>query len=246
MNVTKFNVSSESSVKYDLGLRAYMLQIFNYMTLALIATGFAAILASSEAFMKSVYYTQDSQGAFGISPIGWVIQLAPLFLVFFISFRIRSLSLKTAQLTFWIYSLLVGLSLGPLFYAYTGESIARAFFITAAVFGAMSIYGYSTYRDLTSLGSFLIMGLVGIIIASLVNIFLQSSAVNFAVSILGVIIFTGLTAYDVQKIKNMYFYAARLDKDSAGKQAILSALTLYLDFINLFIMLLRLTGGRRD
>lgn len=140
----------------------------------------------------------------------------------------------------------MGLSLGPIFYAYTGESIARTFFITASVFGAMSIYGYSTHKDLTSMGSFMIMGLVGIIIASLVNIFLQSSALNFAASLVGVVIFTGLTAYDVQKIKNMYFYAARLDKEDAGKQAILSALTLYLDFINLFIMLLRFFGNRRD
>ena len=159
------------------------------------------------------------------------------------SFGIRKMSAAKAQTTFWIFAALMGASLASIFLVYTGASITRVFFITAGTFGAMSIYGYTTKRDLTKLGSFLMMGLIGIIIASIVNIFMKSSMMYFVISILGVLIFVGLTAYDTQKIKNMYL--ASDDSEISGKKAVMGALTLYLDFINLFIMLLRLFGQRR-
>lgn len=244
MNFTKYNTSIDNSLSYDAGLRAYMLQIFNFMGVALLITGFMAYYASSEAFMN-IMYTRTAT-SMGLSPIGWVIQLSPLFMVFFLSYKIQSMSVQSAKVAFWAYSILMGLALGPIFYSYTGESIARTFFITASVFGSMSLYGYTTKKDLTAMGSFLMMGLIGIIIASLVNIFLHSSAIAFATSMIGVIVFTGLTAYDVQKMKNLYASAARMNSDDATKLAIRGALTLYLDFINLFIMLLQFFGNRRN
>lgn len=244
MNFTKYNISAGASVNYDVGLRSYMLQIFNLMSVALIVTGIMAFYASSEAFMNLVI-SKTAHGV-SLSLFGWLIQLAPLFIVFFLSYKIQSMSVQAARMTFWIYSVVMGLSLGLIFEQYTGESLARAFFVTAAAFGSMSIYGYTTKKDLTSFGSFLFMGLIGILIASLVNMFMQSSAIAFAVSVIGVLVFTGLTAYDVQKIKHMYVYSNRMDQDSAAKMAIYGALTLYLDFINLFIMMLRLFGNRRD
>jgi FtsH-binding integral membrane protein len=173
----------------------------------------------------------------------WVVALAPLGIVMYMSFGIRNMSASRAQTMFWIFAFLMGLSLSTIFITYTGASIARVFFITASTFGAMSIYGYTTKRDLTGFGSFLFMGLIGIIIASIVNIFMQSPALYYGISILGVLIFVGLTAYDTQKIKNMYMVYD--SAEVAAKKAIMGALTLYLDFINLFIMLLRLFGQRR-
>lgn len=245
MDFAKYNISSDSSMKYDAGLRSYMLQIFNFMALALVVTGIASFYASSEAFM-SLMVTQGANGSAGLSGLGWLIQLSPLGMVFFLSAKLHSMSSQVAKLCFWGYSILMGLSLGPLFYEYTGESIARTFFITASVFGAMSIYGYTTKKDLTEFGSFLMMGVFGILIASVVNIFLKSSALSFTVSLIGVLIFTGLAAYDVQKIKRIYAYSPRTDKDESTKIAIYGALTLYIDFINLFIMLIRFTGTKRD
>ncbi|MEK6734514.1 MAG: Bax inhibitor-1/YccA family protein [Pseudomonadota bacterium] len=243
MNFTKYNTSVQTSAKYDVGLRAYMLQVFNYMAIALVITGVAAYYASSDAFMSLMI----SQSSNSLSPFGWAIQLSPLFIVMFLSYKINSMSLQAAQITFWVYSVLMGLSLGILLLQYTGESIAKTFLITASVFGTMSLYGYSTKKDLTSLGSFMMMGVIGLVIASLINLFLQSSAIAFATSIIGVIIFTGLTAYDVQKIKNVYIYSPySQDSETASKSAIYGALTLYIDFINLFIMLLRFFGSRRD
>jgi uncharacterized protein len=244
MNFTKYNTSIDNSLSYDAGLRAYMLQIFNFMGIALLITGVMAYYASSEAFMN-VMYTRTAT-SMGLSPIGWVIQLSPLFMVFFLSYKIQSMSVQSAKIAFWAYSVLMGLALGPIFYSYTGESIARTFFITASVFGSMSLYGYTTKKDLTAMGSFMMMGLIGIIIASLVNMFLHSSAIAFATSMIGVIVFTGLTAYDVQKMKNLYAIAARMNSDDSTKLAIRGALTLYLDFINLFIMLLQFFGNRRN
>lgn len=245
MNFTKYNTSAEISVRYDEGLRAYMLQIFNLMTIALGITGVVSYVAgNSEAFISAMY-AANANGGMSLSPIGWMIILAPLFMVFFLSAKINSVSVQAAQMLFWGYSVLMGLSLAPIFLAYTGESIARTFFVTASVFGSMSIYGYTTKKDLTSMGSFLIMGGIGVAIASLVNLFLASSA-SFAISVIGVLVFTGLTAYDIQSLKNIYLQSARMDSEMAAKIAIHGALRLYLDFINLFIMLLRLFGGRRD
>ena len=173
----------------------------------------------------------------------WVVMLAPLALVFFLSFRIQNLQAGTARLLFFVYAGLVGLSLATIFMVYTHTSVTRVFFISAASFGALSLYGYTTQRSLSAMGSFLIMGLFGLIIASLVNIFLQSSGMSFVISAVGVLIFAGLTAYDTQNIKEMYDGSD--DANTGGRKAVMGALTLYLDFINLFMMLLRLLGDRR-
>ena len=238
--------SSASEAIIDQGLRSYMLKVYNYMASGVALTGFVAL-----AFFKMAVVTEGGQivglTSFGnsiyASGLKWVIMLAPLAVVFYMSFGIAKMSAAKAQSTFWIFAALMGASLSSIFLIYTGASITRVFFITAGTFGAMSIYGYTTKRDLTKLGSFLMMGLIGIIIASLVNIFMKSSMMYFVISILGVLIFVGLTAYDTQKIKNMYL--ASDDSEISGKKAVMGALTLYLDFINLFIMLLRLFGQRR-
>ncbi|NNE86395.1 MAG: Bax inhibitor-1/YccA family protein [Alphaproteobacteria bacterium] len=223
-----------TDAQIDEGLRAYMLRVYNYMTTGLALTGAVAfIVASTPAVFNAI---------FG-SGLVWVVILAPLGMVFFLSARINKMSAASAQLTYWIFAGLMGLSLASVFVVYTGESIARVFFITAATFAAMSLYGYTTKRDLTGWGSFLFMGLIGIILASIVNIFIGSTMVQFVVSVLGVLIFTGLTAYDTQKIKEMY--SAVDGSEVAGKKAIMGALRLYLDFINLFLMLLHLFGNNR-
>jgi FtsH-binding integral membrane protein len=218
----------------DVGLRQYMLRVYNYMGAGLALTGVVAYLASASGFYQAIYRT----------PLFWVLLIAPLGLVLLLGFRIQSMSLGAAQATFWAYAGLVGISLGGIFLVYTGTSIAETFFITAAMFLGMSLYGYTTGRDLTQFGSFLFMGLIGIVVAGLVNIFLASPALQFAISLVGVIVFTGLTAWDTQRIKEMYF--AGDDTVVAGKKAIMGALALYLDFLNLFMMLLQFMGQRRD
>ena len=243
----KVKAATQTTVVMDEGLRAYMLKVYNYMATGILLTGIIALLS----FKISV--VTDSSGAitgftsFGnalfFSGLKWLVMLAPLGIVFYMSFGINKMSSSKAQTVFWIFAALMGLSLSWILLVYTGASVARVFFITAATFGTMSIYGYTTKRDLTKLGSFLFMGLIGIIIASLVNIFLKSTMMYFVISILGVLIFVGLTAYDTQKIKNMY--VASDTSELIGKKAVMGALTLYLDFINLFIMLLRLFGQRR-
>jgi FtsH-binding integral membrane protein len=231
--LTGTGAQAEAAV-IDQGLRAYMLRVYNYMASGLALSGIVAMLvASSETLMRAIFGT----------PLMWVAILAPLGLVFFLSFRVNKMSLQAVQATFWVYAGLMGVSLASIFVAYTGASITRVFFITGATFAGMSLYGYTTKRDLTGIGSFLVMGLWGIILASLVNLFLQSSALDFALSVIGVLVFVGLTAYDTQKIKEMYFEADA--EVIAGKKAIMGALTLYMDFINLFLMLLRLFGERR-
>ena len=231
-----------SEAYIDQGLRAYMLRVYNLMALGLVITGVAAWGAFSFAVTPDGQLTQFGQLIFQ-SGLRWVVIFAPLALVFFLSFRINSMSVSAAQTTFWVYAALVGLSLSVLFLVYTQTSIVRTFFITAAAFGALSLYGYTTKRDLSAMGSFLIMGVFGIIIAMVINIFLQSSALSFAVSAIGVLVFAGLTAYDTQKIKEMYFEGDA--SDIAGRKAIMGALRLYLDFINLFMFLLQFMGDRR-
>ncbi len=245
--LNKVKESQKTTVVMDEGLRAYMLKVYNYMATGVLLTGIIALLS----FKMSV--VTDSSGAisgftsFGnalfFSGLKWIVMLAPLAIVFYMSFGINKMSSAKAQTVFWVFASLMGLSLSWILLVYTGVSVARVFFITSATFGAMSIYGYTTKKDLTKLGSFLMMGLIGIIIASLVNLFLKSSMMYFVISILGVLIFVGLTAYDTQKIKNMY--VASDSGELIGKKAVMGALTLYLDFINLFIMLLRLFGQRR-
>jgi len=230
----------------DQGLRSYMLQVYNYMTIGLLITGAAAIGMFQLAFDQvggQLVPTALGQALYG-SPLMWVVVLAPVALVFVLSFGVQRMSVPTAQIVFWVYAALVGVSLATIFVVYTAESITRVFFITAATFGAMSLWGYTTKRDLTGMGSFLFMGLIGIIIASIVNIFLGSTALQFAISVIGVLVFTGLTAYDTQKIKEMYYVGD--DGTVAGRKAIMGALSLYLDFINLFLMLLRLFGSSRE
>jgi uncharacterized protein len=233
--------STQVGADIDEGLRAYMLRVYNLMAVGLGITGVAAYASFQMAFSDG-QLTAFGQAIY-LSPLKWVVMLAPLAMVFFLSFRINSMSVSSAQTTFWAYAAILGVSLSSIFLVYTGQSITQTFFITATTFGAMSLYGYTTKKDLTSWGSFLFMGLIGILIASVVNIFLASSAMSFAISVIGVLVFTGLTAYDTQKIKEGYYEAD--DSDTAGRKAIIGALNLYLDFINLFIMLLRLVGDRR-
>ena len=229
------------------GLRTYMLSVYNFMGSGILLTGIIALLVFKFAVITDASGNITALTSFGNaiynSSLMWVVALAPLGIVMYMSFGINSMSATRAQTVFWIFAALMGISLSSIFLMYTGGSIARVFFITSGTFGAMSIYGYTTKRDLTKLGSFLMMGLIGIIIASLVNIFLKSPMMYFVISILGVLIFVGLTAYDTQKIKNMY--AVSDTGELMGKKAVMGALTLYLDFINLFIMLLRLFGQRR-
>jgi len=227
-------VSRSRAENLDQGLRSYMLGIYNYMALGLGLTGLVATLvASSPALLQAIYG----------SPLHYVVMLAPVALVFFLSFRLHKLQASTAQTLFWTYAGLMGLSLSWIFLAYTGASVAKVFFITAGTFGAMSLYGYTTQRDLTGMGSFLFMGLIGLVLASLVNIFVKSSAFEFVLSVIGVLIFTGLTAYDTQVIKSEYIEGD--DREIMMKKSIMGALRLYLDFINLFLHLLRFLGDRR-
>jgi len=222
------------SVNSEAGLRVHMRSVYNYMAAGLALTGFVAYFANSLGLYQAIAAT----------PLIWVVMLAPLAMVMFLSFRIQQMSLATAEISFWVYAALMGLSLSGIFLAYSGQSISRVFFITAGTFGGMSFFGYTTRMDLTRWGSFLMMGLIGIIIAGVVNMFMQSTQLQLAISMIGVIVFVGLTAYDTQKIKAMYYAAD--SRDVAGKKVVIGALSLYLDFINLFLMLLRLFGGRRN
>ena len=226
--------AAERAAVVDEGLRQYMLRVYNYMGSGLALTGIVAyVTAATPALFNAIFGT----------PLMWVVMLAPLGFIIFLGARMQRMSFGTAQAVFWAFAAVMGLSLATIFVIYTQASIARVFFITAGTFAAMSLYGYTTKKDLSGWGSFLFMGLIGIIIASIVNIFIGSSALQFAISVIGVLVFVGLTAYDTQKIKEMY--AASDDSEVSGKKAIMGALKLYLDFINLFIMLLHLFGQRR-
>jgi uncharacterized protein len=259
-------VSSAEAAVIDAGLRAYMLRIYNYMVLGLAITGIAALgiymlsvtgdmAAAAKVVARggtevparlagSMYLTPLGYAVF-VSPLKWIVFLAPLALVFGLSFGIERLRPATAQLLFWVYAALIGLSLGSIFMVYTQTSVVRVFFITAASFGALSLWGYTTQRDLTGMGSFLVMGLFGIIIAGVVNLFLASSALQWVISVVGVLVFSGLTAWDTQRLKSEYIYGA-MDGDTAERTAIMGALSLYLDFVNLFTLLLQLLGQRED
>lgn len=220
---------------FDEGLRRHMLRIYNYMGVGLVLTGVVAMMtASSTTLMAAIFGT----------PLKWVAMLAPLAFVMVLSFGIHRMSFATAQLVFWTYCGAMGLSMASIFLVFTGSSIALTFFVTASTFLAMSLYGYTTKADLSKMGSFLIMGVLGLVIASLVNIFLQSSALQFAISAIGVLVFTGLTAYDTQRLKEEY--AEHYDRETSGKIALMGALTLYLDFVNLFQFLLQFLGQRDE
>ena len=232
---TEIVTARMSQAAIDAGLRQFMISVYNYMASGLALTGIVAYGAAETGLYASLIDTPM---------LFWGVTLAPLALVLLLSFRIEKMSLGAAKTAFWAYAALVGLSLSGIFFVYTGTSIARTFFITAATFLAMSLFGYTTRADLARTASFLLMGLVGILIASIVNLFLASSIVQLAISVVGVIVFVGLTAYDTQRMKEIY-----LNSDSpaiAGKKAIMGALALYLDFLNLFILLMQLTGNRRN
>ena len=227
----------------DAGLRAYMLRVYNYMLVGLVLTGITAWVTAETPFGQLFYQIDPATGRFGMTILGFVALFAPLGLVLLLSFRINRMSVGAAQATFWAYAAVVGIGIAPILFVYTGASVAEVFFITAATFGAMSLYGYTTRADLSGWGSFLFMGLIGVIIASVVNMFLHSAMMQWVISIIGVLVFTGLTAYDTQSIKESY--VANDDGTVAGRKAIFGALRLYLDFLNLFLMLLQLMGNRR-
>jgi uncharacterized protein len=246
-NVAARGGFADRTAAVDAGLRAYMLRVYNYMAAAVALTGVVAYATFNAAVVtdasgKITALTPFGQTIFS-GPLSIVLLLGTLGLVFFISFRINRLQYTTAMTLFMVYAALLGVTLSSIFLVYTGASITRVFFISAASFGALSLYGYSTQRDLSAMGSFMIMGLFGIIIASLVNIFLKSSGLDWAISIIGIGVFAGLTAWDTQRIKEMY--DSMDDDGTMGRKAIMGALSLYLDFINLFLMLLRVVGDRR-
>jgi uncharacterized protein len=259
------SLGRSDTVAIEQGLRAHMLRIYNYMVLGLAITGLAALgiymlsvtgdAASAMKVLrngaqvpvpigKSLFMTPIGYYVF-VSPLKWAIMLSPLALVFVLSFGIERLRPAMGQVLFWLFAALMGLSLGSIFLVYTHTSIVRVFFITAASFGALSLYGYTTQRDLTGMGSFLIMGLFGVILASLVNLFLQAPILQWVISVIGVLVFSGLTAYDTQRLKNEYIYAS-MDGETAERSAILGALSLYLNFINLFTLLMQLLGQREE
>jgi len=240
-------VGTDRAVAYDMGLRAHMIRVYNYMASGVALTGVVAWLtyqmaAVTDASGAFVGFTTFGKALFG-SPLIFVLMLAPLGLVLFLSFRIQHMQASTARLLFFVYAGLLGVSLATIFVAYTQTSITRVFFVSAASFGALSLYGYTTTRSLNAMGSFLVMGLFGLMIAMLVNMFLKSSGLDWALSVIGVLVFAGLTAWDTQKIKEMY--DVQDDGTAAGRKVVMGALSLYLDFINMFLFMLRLFGDRR-
>jgi FtsH-binding integral membrane protein len=238
------NVSynAKTSRQYDDGLRKYFLRIYQLMCGALAVTAISAFAVFSIPALTSLMFNMEMGYVTGMTPLGWLISFAPLGISLYFAFGHNRITYENAQTLFWVFAILMGMSLSSLGFMYTGASITKTFFICSSMFGGMSLYGYSTEKDLTSMGSFLYMGLIGLIIASLVNLMLQSPAVEFALSFIGVGIFTGLIAYDTQKLKALYYQGA----DTNSKIGIMAAFTLYLDFINLFIYLLRFFGVKRN
>lgn len=245
--------TTRTDVRVDEGLRAYMLGVYNYMAAGVALTGLIAYAMTlittttdptlaAATLRNGVMLTQTGAAIYG-SPLKWLVMLAPLAFVFFLSFRVHAMSVGAAQTSFWLFAGVMGLSLSSIFLVYTGQSIVQVFFVTAAAFASLSVWGYTTKKDISGWGSFLFMGVIGIVIAALVNLFLQSSALQFAISAIGVLVFAGLTAYDTQQIKDGY-YAIRHDATLVAKGAIMGALSLYLDFINMFTSLLQLFGNR--
>ena len=234
--------AARAGVAVDEGLRAYMLGVYNYMAAGVALTGIVAYFTSTMAISNGAL-TPFGQMLY-TSPLRWVVMLAPLGFVLFMSFRAQKMSVGATQISFWLFAALMGLSLSSIFLVFTGQSITQIFFVTAGAFAGLSLWGYTTKKDLSGWGSFLIMGVVGIIIAALVNLFLQSGGLQFAISVIGVLVFAGLTAYDTQRIKDGYLLV-RNDATMVAKSAIMGALSLYLDFINMFLFLLQLFGNRQ-
>lgn len=220
---------------FDVGLRSHMLRVYNFMTLGLAVTGLVALLVAGTPALSALIFG---------TPLKWVVMLAPLVFIAVLSLRFERLSSSSLQMLFWIFCGVMGLSLASVFLVFTGTSIARVFFITAAMFAGTSLYGYTTKADLSKMGSFMMMGMIGIVIAGLVNLFLASSALHFAISVIGVVVFTGLTAWDTQRIRMEY--SEHYGHEANTKLAVMGALALYLNFINLFQMLLQLMGSREE
>ena len=229
----RVGTGAQAGAVFDEGLRQHMLRVYNYMGLGLVVTGLVAFLVSSTPALYVPIFS---------SPLKWVVMLAPLAFIFVLSWRFDRMSASALQMTFWAFCAVMGLSMASIFLVFTGTSIARTFFIAATMFGATSLYGYTTRRDLTQFSSFLIMGLIGVVIASIVNIFLGSTALQFAISVIGIAVFIGLTAWDTQTIKEQY--AENFDAESRQKLAVFGAFSLYLNFINIFQLLLNFTGER--
>lgn len=223
---------------FDAGLRSYMLSVYNYMMSGVLLTGLVALGMYRTGAVNALFNPATG----GATLLGWVVMLAPLGMALMLGFRVQKMSTAAVQATFWIFALVMGMSLSTIFLRYTGTSIATTFFATSAAFAGLSLYGYTTKRDLSGLGTFLIMGVIGLIVAMVLNMFLQSGPMALIISIAGVLIFAALTAYDTQKIKNMYDHVA--GTDMVGKVVIMGALTLYLDFINMFLFLLQFLGNR--
>lgn len=227
---------------FDEGLRAYMLSIYNYMATGVLLTGAIAYLVGSSPALLGIFFAQNANGAFGPTILGWVAMLSPLALILVMNFGINKLSEGALKACFYGFAALMGVSMSTIFITYTGSSIAQTFFVTAAAFGGLSLYGYTTKRDLSAMGKFLVMGLIGLIIAMIANFFFKSGPLQLGINIIGVLIFAGLTAYDTQRLKNLYFQVE--GSNMMGKSAILGALTLYLNFINMFQFLLSFMGNR--
>lgn len=239
-------VTGESqSTAIDAGLRSYMLKVYNYMASGVLLTAIIAYFAgTSDAFLQAVLKFDGGQ-AVGVAPVGYLVMFAPLAMAFFMMFKLRTMSTETLQITFWAYAVLMGLSLFSIFLIYTQTSILRVLFVTAGTFGLLSMYGYATKRDLTSWGTFLIVGMWAMLIVSLVNMFLlKSSGLSLAMSYIGVLLALGMTAYDTQKIKEVYYQVGR-STDAIKRASIMGALQLYMDFVYLFINLMRIMGERR-
>ncbi|MEP9361283.1 Bax inhibitor-1/YccA family protein [Sphingomonas sp. KR3-1] len=239
-----YAAAGASAEARDAGLRSYMLSVYNYMLSGVLLTGVVALLFAKTGWVQSLYSLNENGAPAGLSALGFIVALSPLAVVLTMNFGIRRLSTSTLQTLFWVYAFLVGLSLSTIFVTYTDTSIAQVFFGTAAGFAGLSLWGYTTKRDLSGMGTFLIMGLIGLIVAMVVNMFIGSGPLSLAISVIGVLIFAGLTAYDTQKIKSMYAYVG--NTDMRGKAVVMGALTLYLDFINMFLFLLRLFGSQRN
>jgi FtsH-binding integral membrane protein len=241
--------TAQTAAVLDAGLRAYMLRVYNWMTSGLLLTGIVAYAIANTSLINAFYRLVETPVGMRLAatPLAWLAMIAPLGFVLVLSFGVNRLSTRTVQTLYWLFCVAMGASLANIFLVYSGESIARVFFITAATFGAMSLWGYTTNSDLSRFGSFLMMGLIGIIIASLVNVFIGSAGLQFIVSIIGVLVFVGLTAYDTQRIKADYIqYSYQYGSEVAARRSVYDALSLLLNFINLFMLLLQLTGNRNS
>jgi FtsH-binding integral membrane protein len=253
-NTMRATTAGTRTAQIDAGLRAHMNKVYGLMSMAMLITGAVAFLLANMAMTTDAaqavaqigtdkYLTQFGATLY-TSPLKWVLMFAPLAVVFAFSATLHKMQTSTAQIVFWVYAALMGASLSSIFLVYTGVSIAQTFLVTAIAFAGLSLYGYTTKKNLSAMGSFLMMGLIGLIVASIVNIFLHSTALQFAISVIGVLIFAGLTAFDTQNIKNIYLQMAQSDEEYLGKAAIMGALQLYLDFINMFMFLLQFLGNR--